>query len=73
MEIFKTMITDNNNEELRTCFFSQRIIHSLWPHVRNCMDRKSCFPNAPNRQILPTYHEITREMDARGLPMPKWW
>jgi hypothetical protein len=75
MMIFKSMITDNNNEELREAFFNQKIIRKLWPVVRNSITRDLCFPvkSGPNQSILPTYHEITREMAERGLPMPNWW
>lgn len=75
MELFKTMLTDNNNEELRENFFSQKLVKRLWPCVRQYLTRDVCFPrgSGPNKSILPTYNEITREMTARGLPMPDWW
>jgi hypothetical protein len=75
MELFKTMITDNNNEELRDDFFNQKLVKRLWPHVRQYLTTDVCFPrgSGPNKSILPTYNEITREMAARGLPMPDWW
>ena len=74
MATFKTMITDNNNEKSRDAFFNEKIIRKLWPLVRNSITRKLCFSSSgPNKSILPTYNQITREMEERGLQMPDWW
>ena len=76
MNLFKTMITDNNNDELRKAFFENKIIKRLWPILRPVLTRDLCFPrgSGPNIAILPTYCAITNEMKVRyGLPMPDWW
>ena len=76
MDLFKTMITDNNNDEMREAFFKNNVIRRLWPILRPVLTRDICFPrgNGPNQAILPTYREITDEMNDRyGLPMPDWW
>ena len=64
MTLFKTMITDNNNEKHRANFFNEKIIQKLWPLVKNSITRKLCFTEkgGPNKAILPTYNQITREM-----------
>lgn len=75
MELFKTMITDNNNEDNRSAFFDHRVIKKLWPRVVPYLARDICFPrgSGPNLAILPTYNAITGEMNDRGLKMPAWW
>ena len=76
MELFKVMITDNNNDELRKAFFQNNVIRRLWPILRPVLTRDLCFPrgSGPNQAILPTYRAITHEMNDRyGLPMPDWW
>jgi hypothetical protein len=76
MELFKVMITDNNNDELRKAFFQNNVIRRLWPILRPVLTRDLCFPrgSGPNQAILPTYSAITFEMNDRyGLPMPDWW
>lgn len=75
MELFKTMITDNNNDEMRRDFFGNNVIRRLWPILRPVLTRNLCFPRGcgPNKSILPTYRAITHEMNEYGLPMPDWW
>lgn len=50
MELFKTMITDNNNEDLRENFFNQKLVKKLWHSVRLNLTRDVCFPrgSGPN-------------------------
>ena len=72
--IFKTQITENNNEDSRDAFFKSKIVQVMWQAVLPYMTEEECFPNGPNENIMPTYKEITRIMRERyHLEMPAWW
>lgn len=67
MELFKTMITDNNNDQQRKAFFTHKVIQRLWSVVSPVITRDLCFTAkaGPNKQILPTYAYIANEMHSR--------
>lgn len=74
IHLFKSQITENNNEDSRDSFFRSNIVQLLWSHVLPYMTYEECFPKGPNAKILPTYKEITRIMrDVYNLDMPRWW
>jgi hypothetical protein len=75
MAIYKTAITDNNNEELRDKFFLTPIVAKIWKKIAINMTLKEYFDNKePNLKILPSYFEVTRVMRRRyRLEMsPEW-
>lgn len=75
VEIYKTSITKNNNEKLRTAFFGTSIVRHLWEKLTPSLTLKDYFgAKGYNKNIFSTYSMISRIMkEVYNLNMSKEW
>jgi hypothetical protein len=70
MDIFKN-IFDKPTKDLFELFFEDELVRYLWVMIIPFMDYDTCFPKGKvNESILKTYHELTRLVTKKSLPMP---